>query len=67
MNFDNRSFQLQDEVTLCVCSREFASRVDEQFARDLDRSEQIEVGRWNGRPAANRVSEALTKIARREL
>ena len=67
VNFDNRSFQLQDEVTLCVCSREFAARLDEQFERDLARSEEIDVGRWNGRPAANRVSEGLTKIARREL
>ena len=67
VNFDNRSFQLQDEVTLCVCSREFAARLDEQFARDLARSDEIDVGRWNGRPAGNRVSEGLTKIARREL
>ncbi|HEV2786854.1 MAG TPA: phospholipase D-like domain-containing protein [Solirubrobacteraceae bacterium] len=67
VNFDNRSFQLQDEVTLCVCSRDFAGQLDEQFKRDLARSEQIEPGRWNGRPTANRVSEGLTKIARREL
>ena len=67
VNFDNRSFQLQDEVTLCVCSREFAGRLDEQFERDLARSDEIDEGRWNGRPAGNRVSEGLTKIARREL
>jgi cardiolipin synthase A/B len=67
VNFDNRSFQLQDEVTLCVCSREFAGRLDEQFERDLARSDEIDGGRWNGRPAGNRVSEGLTKIARREL
>lgn len=67
VNFDNRSFQLQDEVTLCVCSRDFAGRLDAQFERDLERSEQIDVGRWNGRPLANRMSEGLTKIARREL
>ncbi|HUR84067.1 MAG TPA: phospholipase D-like domain-containing protein [Solirubrobacteraceae bacterium] len=67
VNFDNRSFQLQDEVTLCVCSSEFAGLLDAQFERDLERSEEIDLGRWNGRGPANRVSEAVTKIARREL
>lgn len=67
VNFDNRSFQLQDEVTLCVCSRDFAGRLDEQFERDLELSERIDVGRWNGRGVRNRVSEAVTKVARREL
>lgn len=67
VNFDNRSFQLQDEVTLCVCSRAFARLLDEQFGRDLERSEKIDLERWNGRGPLNRVSEAVTKVARREL
>jgi len=67
VNFDNRSFQLQDEVTLCVCSSEFAGRLDEQFERDLERSSEIEAGRWNGRPLHARASEAVIRLARREL
>jgi cardiolipin synthase len=67
VNFDNRSFQLQDEVTLCVCSRAFAAQLDAQFERDLERSAQIEPGRWNGRPLPARLREGLTKIMRREL
>jgi cardiolipin synthase len=67
VNFDNRSFQLQDEVTLCVCSSEFAGRLDEQFERDLERSERIDLERWNRRSVPERVSEAVTKVARREL
>jgi cardiolipin synthase len=67
VNFDNRSFQLQDEVTLCVCSTQFAERLDEQFERDLERSEKIDLERWNGRGPFNRTSEAVTKVARREL
>jgi cardiolipin synthase len=67
VNFDNRSFQLQDEVTLCICSRAFAGQLDAQFARDLERSEQINLARWNGRGPLNRASEAVTKVARREL
>ncbi|MDP1847070.1 MAG: phospholipase D-like domain-containing protein [Solirubrobacteraceae bacterium] len=67
VNFDNRSFQLQDEVTLCICSSEFAGRLDEQFERDLERSAEIEPGRWNGRPLHARASEAVVRLARREL
>jgi cardiolipin synthase len=67
VNFDNRSFQLQDEVTLCVCSHEFARQLDEQFERDLERSERINLERWSERPLPARVSEAVTKVARREL
>jgi cardiolipin synthase A/B len=67
VNFDNRSFQLQDEVTLCICSRTFASLLDEQFAHDLERSAEIDLGHWNGRTPGARVKEGLTKLARREL
>jgi cardiolipin synthase len=67
VNFDNRSFQLQDEVTLGVCSREFAGKLDAQFERDLARSAEIELDRWNGRSLPARAGEAITRIARREL
>jgi len=67
VNFDNRSFQLQDEVTLCVCSREFAGLLDAQFERDLARSARIDLERWNGRVPGARVKESLTKLVRREL
>jgi cardiolipin synthase len=67
VNFDNRSFQLQDEVTLCISSSEFAGRLDAQFEKDLERSAEIELERWNGRPLHARVSEAVVRVARREL
>ena len=67
VNFDNRSFQLQDEVTLCVCSSAFAAQLDEQFERDLERSEEIDLQRWNKRPMHARAGEAVTKLVRREL
>jgi len=67
VNFDNRSFQLHDEATLCVQSREFAAQLTEQFERDLDVSDRIEPGRWSGRGAAQRGVESVLKLARREL
>ena len=66
-NFDNRSFQLNDEATLCVTSKAFAARLTEQFARDLAVSEQIDRDRWRGRGRLQRGAETALKFARREL
>ena len=67
VNFDNRSFQLHDEATLCVQSREFAGRLTEQFEQDLQVSERIEPGRWGRRGPLHRGQEAALKLVRREL
>jgi cardiolipin synthase len=67
VNFDNRSFQLNDEATLCVVSDDFAGRLTRQFERDLEVSERIEPGRWSDRGPLQRMSEAALKVARREL
>jgi cardiolipin synthase len=67
VNFDNRSFQLHDEATLCVVSDEFAGRLTEQFERDLECAERIEPGRWARRGPLQRAGEAALKLARREL
>jgi cardiolipin synthase len=67
VNFDNRSFQLHDEVTLCVWDEPFAAALSEEFARDLERSEEIQPERWRRRGVHRRASEAATKVLRREL
>jgi len=67
INFDNRSFQLHDEVTLCVQSGRFAQELHAIFERDLAVSERIEPHAWHARPRRQRAREAITKYARREL
>ena len=66
-NFDNRSFQLNDEATLCVTSPDFAAALTEQFERDLEVSDRIEPDRWQARNPVQRSTEAALKLARREL
>jgi cardiolipin synthase len=66
-NFDNRSFQLNDEATLCVSSEDLARRLTEQFERDLEVSERIAPERWQRRGPVQRVGESALKLARREL
>ena len=67
VNFDNRSFQLNDESTLCVCSEPFAGELDDQFERDLERAEEIDLERWRRRGVSERAVELGLKLVRREL
>jgi cardiolipin synthase A/B len=67
VNFDNRSFQLHDEATLCVRSERFAALLTEQLERDLEVSDEIEPGRWADRTRRQRATEAVLGLARREL
>jgi cardiolipin synthase len=67
VNFDNRSFQLHDEATLCVQSERFAAQLTEQFEADLDASEAIRPGRFGERPLRERAAERVLTLARREL
>ena len=67
VNFDNRSFQLQDEATLCVQNEHFAAQLTAQFERDLERSQEIKPGRWSERNLRQRAGEKALTLIRREL
>jgi cardiolipin synthase A/B len=66
-NFDNRSFALNDEATLCVQSERAAGELATAFAADRDLSERIERSRWTWRSPAARAAEAVATLTRREL
>lgn len=67
VNFDNRSFQLHDEATLCVQSEAFAAKLTDQFEADLEVSERMDPDRWEKRGPLHRGQERALKLARREL
>jgi cardiolipin synthase len=67
VNFDNRSFQLHDEATLCVQSERFAALLAEQFESDLDASEAIRPGSFARRGLHHRAAERALTLVRREL
>lgn len=67
VNFDNRSFQLNDEATLCVQSRKFAAALTRQFEADLSDSREIDPDSWNGRSLGSRARERASTLLRREL
>jgi len=67
VNFDNRSFQLQDEATLCIASKDVTATLDDQFERDIALSEEIDLERWRDRSLRAKVNERVLTLARREL
>jgi cardiolipin synthase A/B len=67
VNFDNRSFQLHDEIMLGVWDSHFASLLTEQFEADIGRSDEITKERWEGRGVRRRTAEASMRVFRREL
>ena len=56
-NFDNRSFELNDEVTVAVADPGLAARLVADFDADLGRSSRIDPARWKDRPLTRRVRE----------
>ncbi len=66
-NFDNRSFQLNDEAVLCTQDREFAGHLTAAFERDLTVSREITLEDWSGRPLLERGREVAARLLRREL
>lgn len=66
-NFDNRSFQLNDEAVVCIQDRAVATRLTEVFEADLGASERIELDAWRRRPLIERARELGARVMRREL
>jgi len=58
-NFDNRSFELNDEANLNIYDRKFGARMTEVFEQDLKRSKRITYEAWRKRPLSQRVREKL--------
>jgi cardiolipin synthase len=67
VNFDNRSFQLNDEVTLTVWSGAFAGQLLEVFESDIEHSTEMRGSSWDRRPLAQKVIEESSRLLRREL
>lgn len=64
-NFDNRSFGINDEVNLATQCISLASRLNEDFERDLSHSHRVTLEEWNKRPIGERILEKLGIIIER--
>ena len=56
-NFDNRSFELNDELTVAVQDRELAAAITRDFEADLKKSLQLDLASWGDRSLWQKLRE----------
>lgn len=61
-NFDNRSFRLNDEATLNIVDRAFASAQTANFETDLALAHSVRYAAWQARPARERFGEWVASV-----
>ena len=61
-NFDNRSFELNDELNVAVFDRTLATRLRSDFERDILQSKKLELSEWRARPAHIRIREKACSL-----
>jgi cardiolipin synthase len=66
-NFDDRSFELNDEVTVGFTDPDIAAKLRDAFFDDMKFAEEIELGRWRGRSLRHKLLDEAAFSARREL
>ena len=56
-NFDNRSFELNDELTVAIQDAELAQALTRDFEADMRRSTKLDADTWRQRPLWQRARE----------
>jgi cardiolipin synthase len=65
-NLDHRSFSINDEVNLASNDSAFATRMREDFARDLTVSKAVTYRAWKHRSLFERLHEGLGRLLERQ-
>jgi len=58
-NFDDRSFRLNDEVSVNIYDAGLSAQMEQMFFADLARSEEVSPGRWLHRSRLDRLKERV--------
>lgn len=66
-NFNARSTELDEEINLVALDPDLVGLLDRQFDADLERSEEIQPGRWEDRSVGQRILEVITKPLRHKM
>jgi cardiolipin synthase len=66
-NFDDRSFELNDEITMAIIDPVVAARLEAAYAADLPLSRRREAREWQNRGAWHKLIDGLAYIANEQL
>jgi cardiolipin synthase A/B len=67
INFDNRSFALNDELNISFRDPGLVATLEKHFLQDIEDARELDVSAWRARPLTARVTEAGSALLRREL
>lgn len=66
-NFDDRSFQLNDEITVGIIDPGIAAQLRSAFADDMRHAKQRQIGEWKDRGLWHKTVDGLAYLARAQL
>jgi len=66
-NFDDRSFQRNDEITVGFTGRELAQKLRDAFFDDMKDAREVRFEEWRSRPWHHKVVDAAAFTFRAEL
>ncbi len=67
INFDNRSFALNDELNISFRDAAVVADLEKHFHRDLDDARELDLATWRTRPLTAKLDELRGALLRREL
>ena len=65
-NFDNRSFEHNDEVNVAIRDEELSARLTRDFVHDLKSSEEVTLETWKRRPLIEKIVEPFAWFLERQ-
>jgi cardiolipin synthase len=65
-NMDSRSFALNDEISVALLDPSVATRLNQDFRRDVGRSRRVTREEWEARPWTERVEESIGSLYQRQ-
>jgi cardiolipin synthase A/B len=65
-NLDNRSFEHNDEVNLCIRDEAIAARLTADHEMDIERSEEITLAQWRRRPVWEKLIGTVAWVLERQ-
>jgi cardiolipin synthase len=65
-NFDNRSFEHNDEVNVAIRDEEISARLSKDFRCDLRSCEEVTLDTWKRRPLLEKIVEPFAWILERQ-
>jgi len=66
-NFDDRSFELNDEVSVVIYDEKIARELEETFERDLEHATGVELHPWAQRPWRHKLQDFAAFVFNEQL